>query len=255
MPEENSDDKNKLDRLPQPDSRPEARVDETSLIKPSGAAPIVSIDQVAYNYYSATPPEETSTIRENWRKIRKRKWLVLAVTVIVTTIVTVESFRTKTTYQATAKVALTNDNPAIFKLGATTLGVDNNDRLKTEMLLLRTYPLLAKVVVRYGLNEDPAFLQADERKTIMEAARTIIAKFTGSISQKDGQENAGGQPTFDSPPPQIDGPLSPEEVERLASYIARLDDSLYVSQIEETRASPNNVPHTEPGVPPEVGHR
>ncbi|HZF41163.1 MAG TPA: polysaccharide biosynthesis tyrosine autokinase [Blastocatellia bacterium] len=229
-------------------------MNETSLIKPSGAAPISSMDQVAYNYYSATPIEETSSIRENWRKIRKRKWLVLAVTVIVTTIVTVESFRTKTTYQATAKVALTNDNPAIFKLGATTLGVDNNDRLKTEMLLLRTYPLLAKVIVRYGLDEDPAFLQADERRTMMEAARAIIAKFTGAISQKGGQENAGGQPAFDSPPPQIDGPLSPEEVERLASYIARLDDSLYVSQIEETRAIQISFTHTDPGVAAKVAN-
>jgi succinoglycan biosynthesis transport protein ExoP len=252
MPEEkNSDDKNELDRPIQPNSRPEARMDEISLIRPSGVAPIGSADQFSYNYYNA-PPDEKTKIRENWRKIRKRKWLVLAVTVIATTIITVESFRTKSTYQATARVAITNDNPAIVKLGKTVLGLDNNERLKTDLLLLRTYPLLAKVVVRYRLDEDPAFLQADERRTVMEAARAIIGKFTGAI----GQEEAGsesGQPRF-SPPPQIDGPLSPEEVERLTPYIAKLDGSLYVSQIEETRAIQISFTHTDPAIAAKIAN-
>jgi capsular exopolysaccharide synthesis family protein len=198
------------------------------------------MDQFAYNYYNA-PPDEGPNIREYWRKIRKRKWLVLAVTVIATTVVTVESFRTKTSYQATAKVALTTDNPAIIKLGKAVLGVSNSDRLKTDLLLLRTYPLLAKVIVRYRLNEDPAFLQADDRRTVVEATLAIIRKFTGHA----GQDGAGWRPGFD-PPPQIEGLLSPEEVERLAPYIARLDGSLYVSQVEDTSAIQITFTHTDP---------
>src|SRR5688572_20536170 len=113
--EKQSDDKNKLDRpLGQEVARPESRMDETSLIKSSGSAPISSMDQVARGYYNSSP-DETRGIRENWRKIRKRKWLVLSVTVIVTTVVIIESFRTKTSYQATATVALSNDNPAVVK--------------------------------------------------------------------------------------------------------------------------------------------
>jgi capsular exopolysaccharide synthesis family protein len=225
-------------------------MDEASLIRPSGIATVGSMDQFAYNYYNAPPPNESSNMRENWRKIRKRKWLVLAVTVIATTVVTVEAFRTKSSYQATAMVALTNDNPAIVKLGKTVLGLDNNERLKTDLLLLRTYPLLAKVVIRYGLNEDPAFLQADERRTVMEAARAIIGKFTGAM----GQGGAGEKPRFDSPPPQIDGPLSNEQVEQLTPYIARLEGSLYVSQIEETRAIQISFTHTDPAVAAKIAN-
>jgi capsular exopolysaccharide synthesis family protein len=219
-------------------------LDETSLIRPSGVAPITSMDQLAYNYYNAPQPDQSFNIREIWRKVRKRKWLVLAIAVIVTTIVTVESFRTKSTYRATAMVALTNDNPSIVKLGDGVLGVDNNERLKTDLLLLRTYPLLAKVVVRYRLNEDPAFLQADERRTVMEAAQAIVEKFTGSA----GQGSATEKPKSDPPPPQVDGPLSPEQIRRLAPYIARLDGSLYVSQIEETRAIQISFTHADPAV-------
>jgi succinoglycan biosynthesis transport protein ExoP len=249
MPEEtNSDDKNKTDcpvqpEDPRPDSRPAARADETTLIRPIGA-PIGSMDQVAYNYYNAPPPDVASNIREHWRKIRKRKWLVLAVTVIVTTIVAVEAFRAKSTYRATAMVALTNDNPAIVKLGAAVFGVNDDERLKTDLLLLRTYPLLAKVVVRYRLDQDPAFLQAGARRTVMEAARAIAAILIGSLRRED----SGGQSKFDSPPPQIDGSLSPVEIERLTPYIARLDGSLYVSQVEKTRAVEISFTHNDPDV-------
>src|SRR5262245_42658108 len=138
MPEEqNSDDKNKLDRPILSENRPEARMDETGLIRSSVVTPIRSMDQGAYNYYNA-PPDETLNIREYWRKIRKRKWLVLAVTVIVTTIVAVESFRMKSLYQATATVALIDDKPSIFKFGDAFFGSSNVDMLKTDLLLLRT---------------------------------------------------------------------------------------------------------------------
>src|SRR5215510_3254761 len=114
MPEErNSDDRNKLDRPPQSDLRQDARMAETSLIRPSGVAPISSMDQFAYNYYNAPPPEEGFNVREIWRKVRKRKWLVLAVAFIATTIVTIESYRNKPLYQATAKIAFNNDNPTV----------------------------------------------------------------------------------------------------------------------------------------------
>src|SRR5262245_44798022 len=116
--EKNSSDKNKLDRPSQQEnSKPEAQTEETSLIRQTEVTPIRSpgsAEQTAYNYYNA-PPDETPNLREYWRKIRKRKWLVLAITVIVTTIVTIESFRTKSIFEATATVALTNDKPAIFK--------------------------------------------------------------------------------------------------------------------------------------------
>lgn len=223
-------------------------MDEAGLIKPSGVAPISSMDQFAYNYYNAPPPDESFNIREIWRKVRKRKWLVLAIAVIVTTIVAVESFRTKSSYRATAKVALTNDNPAIVKVGDTVFGVDNDERLKTDLLLLQTYPLLAKVIVRYKLNEDPAFLQADERRTVMEAAQAIVGRLTGSASQG----NADAKPRFGPPPPQIDGVLSPEEIERLAPYIARLEGALYVSQIEETRAIQITFTHADQNIATKV---
>src|SRR5215470_234003 len=226
MPEEKKpDDKNKLDRPPQPDPR----MDEAILIRPSGVAPLSSMDQFAYNYYNAAPPEEGFNAREIWRKVRKRKWLVLAVAIIATTIVTVEAFRTKSTYQATAKIAINNDNPAILKLGEAIIGVDDTDRIRTNLMLLRTYPLLAKVVVRLKLNEDPRFLEAGQRRTVMEAVQAILAKFSSRFSSSSPAAEERSQ--LDPLMPQPDGSLSQAEIEHLEPYIVALNNALYVSQI------------------------
>jgi capsular exopolysaccharide synthesis family protein len=233
MPEEkNLDEQNKIDRVPQ--------LDEASLIRPSGVAPISSMDQFAYNYYNAPPPEEGFNVREIWRKVRKRKWLVLAVAFIATTIVTVESYRTKPLYQATAKIAFSNDNPAIIKLGDALLGMDNTERIKTDLLLLRTYPLLAKVVLRLKLNEDPRFLESGGRKTVLEAVQTIFSRFRPKPAVEDER------PKSNPIAPPLEGDLSAEEVETLAPYIATLDGSLYVAQIDETKAIQISFTHTDP---------
>ena len=230
-------------------------MDEASLIRPSGVAPLSSMDQFAYNYYNTAPSsEEGFNVRDIWRKVRKRKWLVLVVVIIATTIVTIESFRTKPTYMATAKVALSSDNPTILRLGDAILGMDDSERIKTDLLLLRTYPLLAKVVVRLQLNEDPRFLEAGERKTVMEAVKTILARFSisSASSASSGSEEEGRK--SDPLPPQIDGSLSPEEIESLTPYIAELDESLFVTQIDETRAIQISFTHTDPLIAQKVAN-
>ena len=210
------------------------------------------MDQFAYNYYNAAPSEEGFNVREIWRKVRKRKWLVLAVAFIATTIITVEAFRTRSTYQASAKIAFNNDNPAVFKLGDAVIGVDDSERIKTNLLLLGTYPFLAKVVVQLKLNEDPRFLESGERKTITEAVQTILAKFSSKFSSSTG--SAEEPPKSDPLPPLPDGSLSPEEIKRLEPYIVALNGALFVSPINETRAIQISFTHTDPVIAAKVAN-
>ena len=226
------EEKNKIDRV-QP-------IDEAILVRPGG--PGGYPDQVPYNYYNSAGAEEGFNLRELWRKIRKRKWLILTIAMIATTVVTIESFRTKSIYMASAKVAIIKDNSAILKLGSAIFETDDTDRIQTDLLYLRTYPLLAKVVVRLRLEENPRFLEVGERKTVLEAIKTIGSKFRGASNPN------GELPKLDPTPPQIDGVPSAEEVERLSPYVATVDGYLNVSQIEETRAILISFSHIDPAI-------
>src|SRR5207247_9556736 len=74
---------------------------------------------------SITPPPPQATLfpyttlfrsgslhlREVWRIIRKRRWLILCIALIVTTLATIDAYRTKSTYRASAFIEIGKDSP------------------------------------------------------------------------------------------------------------------------------------------------
>ena len=238
--EKNQEEKNKLDRFKEPE--------EAILIRPSGTS-ISSMDQIAYSYNNPAGAEDGFNVRDIWRKVRKRKWLVLVIVVIATTIVAIESFRTKSMYRATAKVARSNENPTVLRVGDAILETSGDDRIKTDLLLLRTYPLLGKVVVRLKLDENSDFMQVGERRSVLEAVNAIVRRFGDGATARQGEE-AKAEPILG----QMDGSLSQEDIERLSPYIATLDGYLYVGQISETKAIEISYMHTDPAIAAKVAN-
>lgn len=225
--------------------------DESLLIRPSGAPAINSLDQLAaYNYYNTSGAQEEFNVREIWRKIRKRKWLILAIVFISTTIVTIESFRNKSMFMSTAKIAV-NKNNTVIKTGEFVLETNDADRINTEILTLQTRPLLEKVVVRLRLDQNPKFLDVSGRKSVLESMTTIFSKF-GSKPV----EPAPQLPPFESLviEPATDSPLSPEETEKLDPYVQILQGFLQVAQIPETRAIEVRFIHTDPRIAASVAN-
>jgi capsular exopolysaccharide synthesis family protein len=236
-----AEDKNKIDKLN----------DEAMLIRPSGAPAINSLDQLSYNYYNPSGGGESFNIREIWRKIRKRKWLVIVIALIATTIVTIESFRTKSIYQATAKVAINKENTSL-KMGDLVFQTDDTDRIKTELLLLQTYPLLEDVVVRLRLDQNPKFLDVGGRRTVVDAVKTIFSR----ASQPVNKEKEEASTLLDTLLIEqgVEVSRTQTESERLAPYVATLKNYLSVGQIPETRAIEIRFSHTDPVVASSVSN-
>jgi capsular exopolysaccharide synthesis family protein len=234
-------------------NRGDSNMDEALLIRPSGQPPLTSLDQIQYNYYSPAAPEEGFNVRDIWRKIRKRKWLILTIAAIATTIVSIESFRTKSIYQATTKVAFNRDRNAIVKLGDAVLGLDNSELLQTDLLLLQTYPLQEEVAVRLRLDQNSRFLDVGGRKSVIEAISTILARFKG------GQRSEPSKVAAEIKPDETGSALqgvtrSREESERLAPFAETLMAYMKVEQIPETSAIQISFTHTDPELAAQVAN-
>ena len=230
-----ADEKNKFDRP--------STTDESLLIRPSGAQSLTSMDQLAYNYYNPAPAGEGFDVREIWRKIRKRKLLILSIVLVATTIVTIEAFRNKSYYQAAAKIAF-NQEKTDLKIGDLVLASDDSERINTELLMIKTYPLLEDVVLMLRLDQNPKFLDGG-RKTIGESMQTILSKFTSRTTAAKTE-----LPVME---PLILEPLaeeerSPQEKARLAPYVGVLMGSLTVDQVPMTRAIDVSFTHTNPEI-------
>src|SRR5437667_2408824 len=181
-------------------------------------------------------------LRGLWRIVRKRRWLIIGIAFIITTLVTIDIFRTKPLYEATTTIEIGRDNG--MRINSNGMFIQDEDYLyvtmNTSEVILKSSPLLEDVVVQLRLDQDPAFMAAD-RKSVWESLNDIAGKIQ--------QDKSPAPPNVFTTTPvksKIQGNRPLEEVERLAPYVGMLEGSLRVRPIVDTRAMTIEFTHTDP---------
>lgn len=208
-------------------------------------------EATSYGYGHGEAEESDGlNVREVWRMIRKRQWLILAIVVIVTSLVTIEAYRTKSTFTASAFIEIGKESPAI-RSGPSDRVIQTEDAdtyypqlsINTNLFRLTSEPLLEDVVVNLKLDENPSFVDLG-KKSVWEALELIRSRF---IPQSHDEP----------PPPPVyipaadsnrSGPRSPEESQRLAPYVGIIAGGLRADQVKETRTLKVTYTHTNPAV-------
>jgi len=201
-----------------------------------------------YGYgYGDSKEEGKIHLRELWRTVRKRKWLIATIVLIITTLVTIEMYRTKNTYQATTMIEIAKDSSSVARTGGMVL--DDYDpfymvNIKTKMLMIQSRALLEQVVIENKLDRNPKFLEIGEKKSIWEAVKTIGAKFGGpsSDASEGGDEAAIVETALD---PDAEGELR-------EGCIKMLQANMTVEPIRETKALRVSFSHTDPKLASEI---
>ena len=181
---------------------------------------------------------------EIWRIIRKHRLLILIIVVITTSIATLEIYRTKSTYQASASIQIQKDASTIVKTGNTVIQTDDSDNINTYIYMLKSRPLLQDVVATYHLDENPRFMDVTSRKSITEALKTITGKFTNPISEGASRQTSSTSPI------EARGDLirSDDERARLAPYVETLSSNLSIEQLPNARLLVVSFTHTDPAL-------
>ncbi|HEX4948339.1 MAG TPA: polysaccharide biosynthesis tyrosine autokinase [Blastocatellia bacterium] len=189
-------------------------------------------------------------IGEIWRRIRKHLVLIFIIVFIITAIVTVEAYRTKSIYRASATLQLDLGNRTLLRAGD--ISIESQDAatselaysvMKTKIRLLQNRPMLEDVVASLRLDQNPTFMDVTQRKSIWDSIQTIIGRLKSPSTPA---------PTslYIEPPP-IPAPESlmtrpPQESARLSPYVSILSGSLSASQVEETQLMTISFEHTNP---------
>ncbi len=214
--------------------------DESLLARPVVAARLSSLnDEDGYNSFTESVHAEGLHARELARMLRKRKWLVLAVVAIITSLVTIEIHRTPSTYQATAQIEVTKD------IGTTSVSTkdfvvqsDDTDNINTKLVVIKSRPLLEDVVVNLKLDQNPNFTDATRKRTVSEAVADIMHKATGGAFGALMKEAAQPKPTLEE--------RSEAERAHLSPYVNTLKNTLNVSALKDTRVIEISYNHSDP---------
>ncbi|HKS42819.1 MAG TPA: polysaccharide biosynthesis tyrosine autokinase [Blastocatellia bacterium] len=202
--------------------------------------------------YGYGEEEDRAHLRELWRTIRKHKWLIITIVVVVTSIVTVEAYRAKPVYSSTSIIELGKENTTMVKSTAGDLVIQTDDTdlyypemsIKTKMLKLMSEPLLEDVVVGLNLDKNSKFSDVGRKTSYWEALQTLGGRLSGQKQEEPARTVIQSSPMESS----SDIARTPEDSERLAPYVGIIAGGLEVEQIKDTRALKVTYTHTDPDI-------
>jgi capsular exopolysaccharide synthesis family protein len=224
--------------------------DDESLARPGYPRPLAYPEAMPYGY--GTPygegDEDSINLREVWRIIRKRRWLIVCVTIIITTLVTIEAYRSKSTYKASAFIEIGKETPTV-RSAASGMVIQADDDLyypqlsiNTNLFRLTSEPLLEDVVADLKLDQNPRFAQPS-RRTLWEAIQAVINRATFRKPEPEPPTPIVGE-LISGPDSRL--PRSQEEHERLAPFVSMLAGGLQAEQVKDTRTLKVTFTHTDP---------
>jgi len=114
-----------------------------------------------WNWPGSFPPEpgEAPHLLDYWRILRKRRWTVLSIFVVLFVVVLVGTVRQTPIYRAQATLQIDKENPQIFSFKEIfQFSSDSDEYLETQYKILQSHSLALRVIDELGLDRQPEFL-------------------------------------------------------------------------------------------------
>ncbi|HKP11728.1 MAG TPA: polysaccharide biosynthesis tyrosine autokinase [Blastocatellia bacterium] len=240
-----ADEKIELERIPPPATPPlDVIARDSAGLRPHYPA------GAGYGYGYGGGGEGKMHLRELWRTLRKRKWLILTLVFVITTLVTIEMYRTKNVYQAATLIEIGKDNSRIGQPGGSIFGDDYDPfymvNIKTKMLMIRSHAMLESVVVENHLDQNPKFMQSDSKKSVWEALHLIGARVGLASRPEDAPSASAADAVVTANESSDPAARTPDEKKRLEGCIAKLNSGITVEPVKETRALRITFSHSDP---------
>jgi polysaccharide biosynthesis transport protein len=196
----------------------------------------VDIPQGNYPMYRAVQQEEGFRLADYWRAIRKRLWLVIGITILMTTLAAIYMARRPDVFQAKARVQIdseqanpdlqTSDRPMRSNVGDTAY-------FNTQLQNLTNDSLLRRVVKELNIDTNPAFLKMRGEGSV--SAWQGLLRSVGLASKPEKKEEKGvGEVTNLS---SVASGADIEEAIRLAPFVDILKRNMTADPIRESRAT------------------
>ncbi|MBI3650481.1 MAG: polysaccharide biosynthesis tyrosine autokinase [Acidobacteria bacterium] len=215
--------------------------EEHPLVRPGyPTLPGYPADSSSYGYGYPTPDKGGINFRAIWRTVLKRKWLILVIVFIVTSAATIEVYRTKSIYKATASIEVRKDAATLMKAQNIVIQTDDSDAMNTYMYMIKSRPLLLEVAASLRLDQNPKFFEVTSRKSITEAVQTVFNRVRLSNDPK------APAVIKDIPATDLNKEMTPEEKAKWSPYAGVIGSGLGVEQLPAARLIMVSFTHTDP---------
>ncbi len=190
------------------------------------------------SYGEENSPEGEMHLRDYWRTIRKRLWLIIGLALIVSTIAALRQAKEPDVYQARARVQVDTESysPALGASKGNAYYVDNSymdpEYFNTQVQILTSPTLLRRVAKTLDLEHNRSFLDGpvDNRSTL----QSLLGVLGFKKAKQPAKDTSLVLP--DTTAPMLSSMTSavdePAEIERLTPYVDSLQGMLEVEQVK-----------------------
>lgn len=193
--------------------------------------------------YGASATEPTH-LREYFLIVLKRKWLILSLVVVVTSLVAIQMYRMPSIYEASATILIEPKQASVLETGKGGLVINQEDPAyrQTQLRLLTSPALARQVVLSLGLQNNPSFLGGQSSTGIVSSLRKIFSRGREADAQTQGATSE--LPVVKET--EVREQLTPEQIALLEPY----EDTLIANMTVEPEPLTNLVrisyKHTNP---------
>ncbi len=191
-----------------------------------------------YGAYRNVNVQEGFQIATYWRIIRKRFWLVVGITVLVTTLTAIYMARKPDIYQAkaTIQVDLEQINQDLVTSNQPgRLSNPDPSYFNTQLQLLGSESLLRRVVKDLSLDTNKEFQKAKADNSV--SAWRSILKAVGLASDTTKKTSGGVDEVAVAPSSNLASSEEIAEAVRLAPYVDALKKNISIDPVRETRTT------------------
>jgi capsular exopolysaccharide synthesis family protein len=196
------------------------------------------------NTYSLGEPTH---LRDYLSVVLKRKWLILSLIVVVTSLVAIQMYRQPTIYRAESIIQIEQKQKNLLKTKEFVINAQSDPAYwGTQLALLENPRLHRKVILALDLQNNPSFIGGQARPSLFTAVRRVFSRQKPAAAPGAGQE--GGLGVVDDAPitPAEAEKLSPEQTAKMLAYEDVLRSNLTIDPVARTNLVKIVYQHTNP---------
>src|SRR5215467_4030125 len=186
-----------------------------------------------YGAYGAA--NDPASVKDYLFIVLKRKWLILSLVLVVTSLVAIQSFRSPSIYEGETTIRIQQKAPSILQTDKLIINGQNDPNFwGTQLKLLQNPTLARQVVLQLDLPHNPAFFGGQSQSGFFDSLRRVFSKPKPNTEARVAEPPGLGVSTESETPL---GQLTPEEIEKLEAY----EDAIIGSEVVEPIPNTNLV--------------
>jgi succinoglycan biosynthesis transport protein ExoP len=198
-----------------------------------------------YARYGEYGNQSERNVREYLFVILKRKWLILSLVLVITSLVTIQAYREPSIYQGSTTIRIEPKKGSILQTGAGAVVIDQSDPnfWGTQLRLLQSPTLARQVVVTLNLQKNPDFIGGQADSSVFSSVKRLMGRERTAVGPAQGQSS---EPEPVGERELQERQLTPEQLAELEPFEDAIIANETIVPVEKTNLVVISYNHTNP---------